>query len=67
MLALMSNKYVDEIIYSSYTIDEEFIQFHNISHVISSYDIKDLSRFSTIKKYVIQDFRVNNFNSLSSA
>jgi ethanolamine-phosphate cytidylyltransferase len=66
MLVLMSNKYIDEIIFSPYVIDESFIEFHNISHVISSYDVKDLSRYASIKKYVIQDFHANPFNSLST-
>lgn len=66
MLVLLSNKYIDEIIYSPYIIDESFIDSHKISHVLSSYDVKDLSRYAGIKKYVIQDFHPNPFNSLST-
>lgn len=66
LLLLLANKYVDEVIFSPYTIDDEFVNNQGISIIFPSYDVKDLSRFSTVKDIVQHDFCENQFSYLST-
>ncbi|KAF9764119.1 putative ethanolamine-phosphate cytidylyltransferase [Nosema granulosis] len=66
LLLLLANKYVDEVIFTPYIIDGSFVATHQITNIFPSYDIKDLSRFSSVKEIVEHDFCENKFSYLST-
>ncbi|WUR02293.1 ethanolamine-phosphate cytidylyltransferase [Vairimorpha necatrix] len=65
-LVLCSNKNIDEVIFSPYNFDEDFLKKHQISKILSSYDLEDKTRFENLKENVIQDYNVNPFSDLST-
>jgi ethanolamine-phosphate cytidylyltransferase len=66
LLTLLSNKYVDEVVFSPYVLDQEFVNQHGIVSIFPSYDSKDLSRYSSVDTLVDRDFEENKFSYLST-
>lgn len=66
MLALMSCRYVDEVVVSPYVVGREFVERHGVDVVGPSFDSKDLSRFDGVRELVEHSYAENRFNYLSA-
>lgn len=66
MLALMSCRYVDEVVVSPYVIGQSFVSKNSIDVIGPSFDSKDLSRYDGVREIVEHSYAENKFGYLSA-